>query len=549
MRYLVTSPAGMFFSSAIWAAAVCSEAPAQPFPGGPPRETTIDVRSHGAKGDGKTKDTEAIQKAIEAAANRGGGAVCLGPGKYLSGTIFLKSNVTLYLGEGSTLLASTDPADYPRIHPSYRSYTEVYVCQSLIHAEKEHDIGITGSGAIDGQGSAFKGKPWLERPYLVRFVSCERARVEGIALRDSPMWVQHYMDCDHLTIRGITVLSHVNHNNDMIDIDGCRNVRVSDCFGDSGDDAITLKSTGARPCENVVITNCVVFSTCNAIKLGTESNGGFKNISISNCALGPLRSAEGFFGTKMLAGIALEIVDGGTLDRVAISNITMTGVRVPIFLRLGNRARPIHKEAEKPGMGTFQNVTISNVVAEAVERIGCSITGLPGHPIRNVSLSGVRLLFPGGGTAEEAARQVPEKPAAYPECTMFGVLPAYGLYCRHADGLTFKDVKVGCKERDLRPALVCEDVRSLEVDGFAAETAMTETVAQAAPLMILRNSRNSLIRGSIAPEGTRVFLRLEGTASGISVLANDLSRAAIPFEIAEGLEPAKALFQAANKVP
>jgi hypothetical protein len=234
----------------------------------------------------------------------------------------------------------------------------------------------------------------------------------------------------------------------------------------------------------------------------------------------------------MLAGIALEIVDGGTLERVAITNIAMRGVRVPIFLRLGNRARPFKEDMKKPGMGTFRDVTISNVVAEAAARIGCSITGLPQSPIRNVSLSDIQLTFPGGGTAAEAARTVPEKATAYPECTMFGVLPAYGFYCRHVEGLTLRNVTVGWKETDRRPALVCDDVEDLRLDGFQVRSA-----PESGPLVVFQNVTDALVRGCRAPGGTDLFLRLRGAVQGIGVLGNDLSRAAKPYAFAGGAEP------------
>ncbi|RLB13008.1 MAG: glycoside hydrolase, partial [Deltaproteobacteria bacterium] len=344
----------------------------------------FNVRDYGAAGDGETKDTEAIQRAIDAAHQAGGGRVYFPAGRYLSGTIFLKSLVTLDLEAGATLLGSTDTADFPKIVPKFRSYTDNYVSQSLIYAEDRHDIAITGKGTIDGQGQAFQWKKYGNRPYVIRFVSCKHVLVEGIKMRNSPMWMQHYLGCEFVTVRGIHVYNHSTYNNDMIDIDCCRNVLISDCYGNSDDDAMTLKSTADRPTENVTITNCVLGSGCNAIKMGTESNGGFKNISITNCVIDSWYGKKGFYALpKGISGIALEIVDGGTMENITISNISIKNVHVPLFLRLGNRARPFKKGMEKPGMGAFRNVVINNIVAAGVEKIGCSITGLPGYPIRN----------------------------------------------------------------------------------------------------------------------------------------------------------------------
>lgn len=502
-------------------------------------EAVFSVRDFGALGDGRTRDTRAIQGAIDAAAKAGGGTVSFGPGRYLSGTLFLKSHVALRLARGAVLLGSTNLADYPPTIPKIRSYTDNYVRQSLIYGEGLEDVAITGSGAIDGQGAAFKTKAYLRRPYVIRLVSCRHVLIEGITLRNSAMWMQHYLACEYVTIRGIRVLNHSNYNNDMVDIDGCRNVHITGCTADSADDAVTLKSTFERPCENVVISDCVLYSNCNAIKMGTESNGGFRNIAISNCTIGPQRDERGFFGRRGLAGIALMIVDGGTLDRVTISNIAMTGVRVPIFIRLGNRARPFRKDMERPGIGRVRNIAIRGIVARPIEPIGCSITGLPGHPVENVVLSAIRITFPGGGKRREGP--VPEKPASYPESTMFGALPAYGFYCRHVAGLTLRDIDVGWEAKDLRPALVCDDVRDLRVDGFRGQCA-----ADGAPMIVLRDVRDALIRGCQVPRDAAGFLRLEGGSNRIGAVGNDVGGAAKAFEFAEGVDPS-VLFREANR--
>ncbi len=439
-----------------------------------------DIRDHGANGDGKTLCTEAIQAAIDKCAAQGGGTVYLPPGKWLSGTIYMKSHVTLLLDAGCTLLGSRHMKDYPRNISAVRSYTDNYVNQSLIAGEDLHDIAIRGRGTIDGNGEAFAAANkvrrvspgyvnvpiFRNRPYVIRLVNCRDVLVEGVRLQNSSMWMQHYLACERLTLRGLTIYNHNLQCNDGVDIDGCRNVLISDCFINSDDDALCLKSTLDRPCENVTITNCVLSSHCSAIKMGTESNGGFKNITITNCTICSSHCKKVSNGRQRgLAGIALEIVDGGHLDRVTISNVVIDGVAVPIFMRLGNRARPFNKDMPRPGVGTFKNVVISNVVANNVSKIGCSITGLPGHPIVNVLLSNIKLTFEGGGTEKEAAREVPKRPKAYPECTMFGVLPAYGFYCRHVNGLKFTNVQLQTIEPDRRSAIICDDVKNLEIDG------------------------------------------------------------------------------------
>jgi len=410
----------------------------------------FNVRDYGVAGDGRQLNTKALQKAVDACAAAGGGVVYFPPGRYLTGTIYLKSNVTLHLETGAVLLGSKNLQDYPATVPAFPSYTDNYTEKSLIYGEKVENVAIEGRGVLDGQGAAFKG-PYKVRPYLIRVVSSKNVAVTGVTIQDSPMWVQHYLDCDNVAIRGITVSSRCNQNNDGIDIDSSSRVRISDCDISSGDDAIVLKSTSARPCRDVVITNCVLSTACNALKMGTESNGGFENIAISNCSI---------YDTR-LAGIALEIVDGGLLDRVNISNITMNNVSCPIFVRLGNRARPFKEGMEKPGIGRLRNVLISNVQASGANKVGCSITGSPGRPVENITLDHILIEFTGGGTLEDARSQVPENPDKYPEYSMFGVLPAYGFYCRHARNITFDHVETSVARPDQRPALVSEDVEGL----------------------------------------------------------------------------------------
>lgn len=479
-----------------------------------PRAGAVDVRALGAKGDSATMDTAAVQAAIDACAQAGGGIAFVPPGKYLIGTIILRGGVTLHLARGATLLGSTNLDDYPPRAAGYRSYTDNYTDRALIFAESQESIAITGDGVIDGQGAAFSGE-YKKRPYMIRFVTCRNISMEDVTLQHGAMWTVHFLACENVAARGVTIRSRCNKNNDGFDIDSCENVRIADCDISSGDDAIVLKSTSARPCRNVAITNCVLSTACNALKMGTESNGGFQNVAISNCTV---------YDTR-LAGIALEIVDGGTMDGIAVSNITMQNVGGPIFVRLGNRARPFQDGTEKPGMGALRNVSINNVVATGADRVGCSITGLPGFPVENVSLSNIRIEFSGGGTTEMAGSTPAEQEEKYPEYRMFGELPAYGFYCRHARGISLDGVSVTVKEPDARPALVCDDVEVLAVRRFEAAPQAEQVDA----LFRFINVRDSLVQGA-APRGVHTFLRVEGEQSaGIAVLGNDLSRVLRPM--------------------
>jgi polygalacturonase len=404
-------------------------------------------------------ETRHLQSAIDACARAGGGEVLFPAGCYRSGTLFLGSGVTLHLEKNAVLSASRDLSDYPRVSPKLRSRTDDYTERSLIYGENLQQVGIKGEGTIDGNGEAFFG-PQLERPYLIRLISCKEVSVQGITLRDAAMWAQHYLACDDVAIKRVTVRSHRRLNNDGLDLDGCHRVVIADCDIRSEDDAIVLKSTCNRPCQDVEIYGCTLSSDNNALKLGTESIAGFENISIHDCSIYDTRNS----------GIALEVVDGGKLDGVDVSNLTMRNVGAPIFVRLGNRARPAFAGAPRPGIGSLENVRIHDITATGAGQVGCSITGLPNFPVRNVSLEDISITFRGGAWTSSFRRTVAENAEKYPEHSMFGILPAYGFYCRHVQNLGFTNVNVGFENKDSRPSLVCDDVDGLQLTHWQGQT-------------------------------------------------------------------------------
>ena len=433
------------------------------------------VHDFGAKGDGIQLETKALQAAIDACAKKGG-QVFFPKGKYLTGTLFLKNDVTLHLEKEAIILGSTNPTHYPRLQPNYEFYGSAWRDQSLIFGKNLNNIAIEGEGTIDGQGAAFKidnnKKPYryMNRPYGLWFVKCKNIRIENIHLRNSAFWMQHYLACDHVRIKGISVFNHSNKNNDMIDIDGCHDVVISDCIGDSDDDGITLKSTSNRLNKNITITNCTISSHCNAIKLGTESSGGFKNIRISNCIVKPSSKKTCIYGKPAGdGGIALELVDGGIMDSVFISDIKIDGPQVPLFIRLGNRARKYKESIATPTIGTLKNIFISNIITTGGNILGSSITGLPKHPVENIFLKNIKLKFSGGGTKADASTIVEELPKHYPEGNMFGNLPAYGLYIRHAKNINIEQLNLAFETIDERPAVFCEDVNFLKINDLEAD--------------------------------------------------------------------------------
>lgn len=452
----------------------CASAPSSHSP-------IFNVTHYGAAGDGQTLDSPAINCAIDAAAAAGGGTVLLPAGTYRSGSIHLKSNISLVFEPGAVLEAASEIDAYdkpePNPHDQYQDFGHSHWHNSLIWGEEVENVSIVGPGLIYGKGLTKSGRrDYQHQDQANKSIALKNCR--SILLRDFSMLHAGWFailatGVDNLTIDNLKI----DTNRDGMDIDCCRNVRVSNCSINSPwDDAICLKSSYglgfARATENVTITNCLVAggweegtmldgtfkpigreqrpSHTGRIKFGTESNGGFKNITISNIVFDNCQ------------GLALETVDGGLLEDVSITNITMRNlVTPPIFLRLGSRMRG---PADTP-VGTLRRVSISHLVAYNTASRYCSvISGIPGHDIEDVQISDVLIYVRGGGTEEQASITPPEKENAYPEPGMFGTTPSYGFFIRHVKGIDFSNVRIRCVEEDLRPAFVLEDVKDAAWD-------------------------------------------------------------------------------------
>jgi polygalacturonase len=521
----------------------------------------FDVRRYGARGDGKTKDTEAIQRAISAAARAGGGTVFLGPGDYLSGGIVLKSNVTFYLDTGATLRGSEDLADYPpRSGPNPHGDANVH---HLIFARGAENIALCGLGRIDGQGRAYwapSGRPqnpedfWREsvsnsfkplpgdaRPSpMLEFVGCKNLRIEDITLANSAGWTMRPIDCESVFIRGVRVRNPVyGPNTDGMDVTCCRNVFIADCDISTGDDALCLKSENpyggeVKPTKNIVITNCVLTGCCNGFKMGTATKGAFENITFTNSVI---YNEDVPLNHRIIAGIAIEMVDGGSVNGIVVSNIQMQNTRTPIFIRLGNRSG---NPPSGPKPGALRGIMIDNIHATGAI-LTSSITGLPGHHIEDVTLSNLRVDTVEGGEQEWVAREVPERASAYPEARMFGRLPSYGFYCRHARGVRFKDVRIETRKPDERPMFLCEDMKSLEIVDVSGSAPASQE-----PLIVLRNVQRAFIQGCCAPQRLSRFLTVGGTdSSDVSLIGSDLRGCTVATQSVEGAAQ-DVVFEAGN---
>lgn len=433
----------------------------------------------GIYSDGVTLNTRSIQFAIDYIHQQGGGRLVFDVGRYLTGSIHLKSNITLHLQEGAVILGVTNPPDYER-----KIYT------ALIFAHDQENIAITGKGVIDGQGRqvarnvaamVHKGlikdlfrndRPEVEiRPMLIYFRSCRNATIKGVTIRNAAAWVQTYDQCRNLRVDSITVDSRAFWNNDGIDVVDCDSVWITNSYIDSDDDGVCLKSHDpSKICQNVTVSNCTIRTSANGIKFGTASHGGFRNIKLLNNKV---------FDTYRSA-VALEAVDGGILENVEVDGLQVLNTGHAIFLRIGERVSGKKSRLENIRISNV-SATIAATKADAgyeyegpIEDMPRNISpaiiiaGLPGSMVTNVTFSNIDIKHPGGGNALFAKvgldelDKVPEKAAGYPEFSKFLELPAWGVYIRHAAQVKFSKLSLSCDKKDYRTAIILDDVKDAQ---------------------------------------------------------------------------------------
>ncbi|MDR2041232.1 MAG: glycoside hydrolase [Tannerella sp.] len=448
-----------------------------------------DVREFGAVGDGIFLNSCIIQHAVDYIHAHGGGRLVFYPGAYVTGSIYLKSNVTLHIEQGATLLGSTNPWDYVK---------DPYVgWNAMIFAVKQENVGITGKGVINGRGFTtannmiryiqkglysdplkYDRPNETNRPENIYFRECTHVTVKDVTMKDPASWNQTYDQCKDLLVEGIRVDSKSYWNNDGIDIVDCDGVVIKDSFFDAADDVICFKSHDPNAvCQNVVVDNCTGRSSANGLKFGTASRGGFRNFKITNLTIyDTFRSA-----------ITFAAVDGGQIENIVVDGVRSVNTGNVFYLRIGDR----WSSGRTP---TLKNVTIRNVYAEVpctkpdagynyegpVEDnprniSPASIVGLPGMRIENVTLENIEMVYPGRGDSlyarvglsDRELDGIPEMEKSYPEFSQFRELPAWGLYVRHADGIRLKNVSFKALHVDYRPAVVLDDVKGATFDGVA----------------------------------------------------------------------------------
>ena len=461
---------------------------------------TINVADAGAVGDGLTLNTAVLQKCIdEVHANEGGGRVYFGKGQWLSGLLRMRSNVEIYLDSEATLLGSTNPYDYDGASDAVGRRGDEDVHLGLIVSDSVHHIRIVGHGTVDAQGLDlalaidslhhigervdpnynYRRMRPSTRPKLFFLAESDDIFIHGITLKNSAGWGLSLHASTNVVVDSVTVVNRGYWNNDGIDMNDCKHVVVRNCDVNAADDGICLKSDNPESCcEDVLIENCRIASSASAVKFGTASYGGFRNVTVRNIKVyDTFRSA-----------IALETVDGGTLENILVENINAKNTGNPIFICLGARHPYEGKEEGRIG-GICRNITIRNLKAEvpfgrpdeAYDLRGpevnyfhnpwpSSIAGLPGQYIENVKVENVDILYPGRATKGMAyvglyrVSEVNEAANQYPEFSMYGELPSWAFYVRHVKDITFTNINVRLADKDFRPAFVFDDVQGFKME-------------------------------------------------------------------------------------
>jgi len=516
------------------------------------------IRDFGALPDGITNNAVAIQKAIDEAAKNGGGKVMVSRGRYVTGPIQLKSNVELHIHEEAVLLGSINILDYksgnktlPLISSEHTRNVSI-TGKGLIDGQSDYlmaDIfaklraGIIQDASWKEEGTWFKRRPGEgSRPMLIEFTGCDSVSVRNIRIQNGTGWIQDYRNCNYVVIDSIDVFSNTYWNNDGIDITDSKNVRITNCRVNSSDDGICLKSEDRNSlCENVYIANCKVRSSANAVKFGTASHGGFKNITVRNIEVWDTYRSV----------IAIEAVDGGVIENIDVQNMTGLNTGNAILIRLGHRNKDtvfskvrnvyianikVQVPKAKPDKGyplegpllkyppgfvknpanLYQSVSPwnhSSIDTTAVvyphNVFPSSITGLPGHEVENVTLENIEITYEGGGSRDvnyfplDSLHAITEAETSYPEFSMFGELPAWGMYIRHVKGLTMRNVSLVLQNPDYRIGFLADDVK-----GFRMEK-VNIPVCNALPAVLLNNVKEHSLKSLKLPGEAKSALRIQ----------------------------------------
>ena len=427
---------------------------------------TYNVLDYGAKGDGSTLDTKAVQAAIDECTQSGGGTVLIPSGKtVLVGTIYMKDYVTLHVANGAVLLGSPDIADYPDDTHKNMYKNEPHMDRCLIFASGAKSFGFTGQGTIDGNGHMSNFNRKTGRPMLMRFMNCQDVRMRDITIINPAAWVSAWLYCDEVVVDGIKIHSRVNHNGDGLDFDGCSNVRVANSSFDTSDDSICLQaSLQSRPCKNIVVTNCTFTSKWAGMRIGLLSRGDFESVAVSNCTFRDIQDS----------GLKIQMNEGGEMKNMSFTNLVMKNVPRPIFMTFTQQKACVDAPEEMYPMKAMHGFVFSNIIADNREldkNSAIFITGMPDNYIENIILKDIQFTVSGGGSKEDAKKEGVKEYTLdvlggwWPEFVKAGrTLPASGIYARHISGLFIDNFHMNIIEKDERPAVVFDDVKKGYVD-------------------------------------------------------------------------------------
>jgi hypothetical protein len=488
------------------------------------------VSEHGMFGDGSTVNTKALQSLIDTCSEKGGGTIFFPPGDFLTGAFRLKDHVNIHLSPGATVWGSTNKDDY-----------EGY--ESLVYAEDAKNISITGMGTINGNGTSFWAEymrkevtfeEWRKNNWrpnrMFLFLRCENLRLNDFTIKNSPSWTIHPIDCDRVIITGISILNGIYEedgpNTDGINPDGCSRFIISDCFIQCGDDCIVLKITErskTKVCRDVVVTNCVLITTETALKIGTETHGEFKNVTFSNCTI---HDSGGGFGLIMR--------DGGSIDGVTVSNITIDSTRIRhgqgIFLWS-------HRRTDSTPWGHIKNVLVSNITMNTGGSI--FISGNKETYIEGITIENIRIKLT--GERKEKSHEQPEDPFF-----VFGHHTApIDIFCRYVTDLKLRSIKFDwgdSENENLGSAIRCWSVNDLEIDGFSGR----QTLKSNAPVISLKDVRDAFIHNCKAPEGSGSILFADKNTNGVTIIGNEFSKAGNLYSQGSNR---KDFYETANRLP
>lgn len=421
--------------------------------------TDFNVIDYGAKADGITKDTKAVQAAIDACTKNGGGKVIIPAGKtVMIGTIYMKDFVTLHIENGATLLGSPDYEDYTTDTHKNTYKNEPHMDRCLIFASNAKSFAFEGYGTIDGNGHMKNfTKKKGGRPMMMRFLNCQKIHMNDITLVNPAAWTSAWLYCDEIVVDGIKIHSRVNGNGDGLDFDGCTNVRVSNSSFDTSDDSICLQTSRAdKPCKDIVVTNCVFTSKWAAMRIGLASRGDFESVTVSNCTFHDIQDS----------GLKIQMNEGGEMKNMSFTNLVMRNVPRPVFMTFCQQRAGVDAPIEMAPMKAMHSFIFSDIIADNSELDKNSaffITGMPNHYITDIQLNNIQFTVSGGGTKEDASNKIKEYTLEtlgewWPEFYLVGTLPASGIYARHIKGLVINNVQINTMNSDERLPIVFDDV-------------------------------------------------------------------------------------------